>query len=117
MLPKTKVTLYRWAGSLGPLQITSECVECDFAVAAIRSVLSAHPDWPVEFEIKPWLDHIWEALRRRGWHAPIVLVNGRLATQGRVPTRAELERALAGAVLPKPDSWSRVKARIPPAPS
>lgn len=117
MLPRIKVTLYRWAGSLGPFQITSECVECDFAVAAIRRVLSAHPDWPVEFEIKPWLNHAWEALRCGGWHAPVVVVNARLATQGRVPTRAELERALAGALPAKPDFWSRVKARIPPLPS
>jgi 3-deoxy-D-manno-octulosonic-acid transferase len=117
MLPKIKVTLYRWAGSLGPFRITTECLECDFAVATIRAVLSAHPDWPVELEVKPWLDHFWEALRYGGWHAPVVLVNARLATQGRVPTRAELEQALARALPAKPGFWSAVKARIPPLPS
>ena len=117
MFPSIKVTLYRWAGSLGPFRITSECVECDFAVAAIRNLMTAHPEWPVEFEIKPWLDYAWEALRRGGWHAPVVVVNGRLAVQGRVPTRAELEQAVGRHFHSKPSSWSRIKARIPPAPS
>ncbi|MCI0348127.1 MAG: thioredoxin family protein [Acidobacteriales bacterium] len=117
MLPKIKMELYRWAGSLGPFRITSDCIECDFAVAAIHEVMAAHPDWPVELEIKPWLNHAWEALRHGGWHAPVLLVNGRLATQGRVPTRAELEQAIAQAPPSRPGFWRRVKARILPAPS
>lgn len=117
MLPTVKVELFRWAGSLGPLRITRDCMDCILAVAAIREVMVAHPDWPVDLEIKPWLNHAWEALRRGGWHAPIVLVNGRLAMQGRIPTRGELEQAVARALSPKPHFWRRVKARIPPAPS
>lgn len=98
MIPRVKVELYRWAGSWGPFRITGECIECDFAVAAIREVMSAHPDWPVEFEIKPWLDHIWGALRHGGWHAPVLIIDGRLVTQGHVPTVMEIEFAIQEAL-------------------
>lgn len=112
MSSKVKVELYRWAGSWGPFRITGECIECDFAVAAIREIVSAHPDWPVEFEIKPWLDHMWEALRHGGWHAPVLIVDGRLVSQGRVPTDSEIETAIQSAIaerntpLPGPPSKS-----------
>lgn len=117
MLPTIKIELYRWAGSLGPLRITRDCMDCVAAVAAIREVMAAHPDWPVELEVKPWLNHAWEALRRGGWHAPIVLVNGRLAMQGRIPTRVELEQSVARVLSAKPSLWSRLRSRIPAAPS
>lgn len=99
MLPKVKVELYPWAGSWGPFRITGECIECDYAVAAIREVVSAHPDWPVEFEIKPWLNHIWEALSYGGWHAPVLIIGNRLVTQGRVPTDREVEAAIQSALM------------------
>lgn len=112
MSSRVKVELYRWAGSCGPFRITGECIECDFAVAAIRETVSAHPDWPVEFEIKAWLDHAWEALRHGGWHAPVLIVDGRLVNQGRVPTDREIETAIQSAMaerntrLPGPPSKS-----------
>ncbi len=89
-----RITVYRWAGEKWFFRIRSECAECDLAVAQVRSLLPAHPDWPVELEVKPWLSYLWESLRRGGWHAPVVLVDGRLVRQGTVPTRAELRAAV-----------------------
>ena len=89
-----KITIYRWAGRKWILRIRSECAECDLAVGQVHSLLSAHPDWPVELEVKPWLSHLWESLRRGGWHAPVVFVDGRLLRQGTVPPRAELRAAV-----------------------
>ncbi len=86
-----KITVYRWAGEKWLFRIRSECSECDVAVAQVRHLLSAHPDWPVELEVKPWLTYLWESLRHGGWHAPVVLVDGQPLRQGTVPTRAELE--------------------------
>lgn len=98
MISKVGVTLYRWAGSLGPLRITSECSECDFAVAVVRDVMSAHPDWPVQFEVKPWLNHVRQALSYGGWHAPVLIVDNRLVTQGRVPSYRRVESAIQSAL-------------------
>ena len=47
---------------------------------------------PVIIEIKPWLTHIFESLRRGGWHAPVILVNGKLFSQGIVIDRDKLNQ-------------------------
>src|SRR3970040_418770 len=94
MAEPIKITIYRWAGQKWGFRIDSECVECALAVAQVRGLMTAHPDWPGELEVKPWLDHLWESLRHGGWHAPVVLVDGRLVRQGTVPTRVELEAAV-----------------------
>jgi hypothetical protein len=94
LVEPVKITVHRWAGQKWFLRIRSECAECDLAVAQVRSLLAAHPDWPVKLEVKPWLDHLWESLRRGGWHAPVVMVNGWVICQGKVPTRVELEEAV-----------------------
>ncbi len=98
MMNPLRITIYRWAGQKWFFRIRSECAECDLAVGQARAVLSAHPDWPVELEVKPWLTHLWEALRHGGWHAPVLLVDGQLLWQGTVPTRAELEVAVRGSL-------------------
>ncbi len=93
-----KITVYRWAGQKWFFRIHSECVECDLAVAQVRRLVSAYPDWPVELEVKPWLSYLWESLRHGGWHAPVVFVDGKLVRQGTVPTRAELDAAVRRAL-------------------
>ncbi len=93
-----KITVYRWAGEKWFFRIHSECVECDLAVGQARRVVSAYPDWPVELEVKPWLTCLWESLRHGGWHAPVVLVDGKLVRQGKVPARAELDAAVRRAL-------------------
>lgn len=86
-----KVTVYRWAGKKWFLRIDGECIECDLTVSQVRTLIARNPSWPVELEIKPWLNHLWESLRHGGWHAPVVLVEGMLVRQGTIPTLAELE--------------------------
>ena len=86
--------VYRWAGQKWFFRIRSECAECDLAVGQVKALLSAYPDWAVALEVKPWLSHLCESLRRGGWHAPVILVDGHLLRQGTVPTRATLRAAL-----------------------
>ena len=40
---------------------------------------------PVSLEIVPWLDNFWKVIWRGGWHAPILTVNGKVFSQGKVP--------------------------------
>jgi hypothetical protein len=116
-----KITIYRWAGKLGPFRITGECAECDFALAQARGALTSHPDWPVEIEVKPWLNHFWEALSCGGWHAPIVAVNGEMVSQGEIPDYGALERAVQRALAPSASRqlgfWARFRRSLPPPPS
>ena len=94
MKDSVKITVYRWAGKKWFLRIKGECIECDLTVSQVRTLAARNPDWPVEWEIKPWLSHLWESLGRGGWHPPVVLVDGKLVRQGTIPTLAELQAAV-----------------------
>jgi hypothetical protein len=94
MKDSVKITVYRWAGKKWFLQIKGECIECDLTVSQVRTMVARNPGWPVEWEIKPWLSHLWESLRRGGWHPPVVLVDGKLVRQGTIPMLAELQAAV-----------------------
>lgn len=96
-----KVTVYRWAGKKWFLRIDGECIECDLTVSQVRTLIARNPGWLVELEIKPWLNHLWESLRHGGWHAPVVLVEGKLLRQGTIPTLAELEAVVGRALEAK----------------
>ena len=97
MKDSVKITVYRWEGKKWFLRIKSECIECDLTISQVRTLVARNPDWPLECEIKPWLSHLWESLRRGGWHPPVVLVDGTLVRQGTIPTLAELQAAVRGA--------------------
>ena len=76
------------------------CEECDLTIRLVQRVASDLPD--VEVRIKPWFNHVFDALRRGGWHPPVVTINGKIATQGVVPDEADLRSALARAARPAP---------------
>jgi hypothetical protein len=94
MKDSVKITVYRWAGKKWFLRIKGECIECDLTVAQVRTLIARNPNWPIEWELKPWLAHLWESLRRGGWHPPVVLVDDKLVRQGTIPTLAELQAAV-----------------------
>lgn len=86
-----RVTLYRWAGRKLFWKIKSECEECDLSVRLIEGLLEKEfKGETVEFEVKNWLDHFFESLGHGGWHAPVIVINGKRFTQGTVPPRAKL---------------------------
>ena len=68
------------------------CEECDLTVRLVQRVASDLPH--VEVRIKPWFNHLFDALRRGGWHPPVVTINGRVSTQGVIPDEDGLRRAL-----------------------
>ncbi len=94
MKDSVKITVYRWAGKKWFLRIKGECIECDLTVSQVRTLVARNPNWPIEWEIKPWLSYLWESLRRGGWHPPVVLVDEKLVRQGTIPTLAELQVAV-----------------------
>ena len=71
------------------------CEECDLTVRLVQRVASDLPD--VEVRIRPWFNHLFDALRRGGWHPPVVTINGTITTQGVVPDEDGLRRALVRA--------------------
>lgn len=93
------ITVYPITGrQLGPLSIPHRfCEECDLTIRRVRQVVAELGRDDIEVEIKPWLRHVVDALRRGGWHAPVVTIDGRVFSQGVVPDAAALKAVLDGA--------------------
>ena len=90
-----KVYVYRWAGSWGPFKIKIPCGECtltkDVILDAIEKELSGIP---IELELREWLSEWWKPLLKGGWHAPIVIVGGKVISQGNALNRGLLTQAV-----------------------
>ena len=92
------VLLYKWAGSWGPFRVKIPCGECSLTVDVINDTLSTElAGVPVALEIREWLTEWWRPLPKGGWHAPIVLVEGRLISQGNALNRGVLTEAIISA--------------------
>ena len=90
-----KVILYRWAGAWGPFKVNIPCGECSLTVDVIEDTFANElAEIPVELETHDWLSEWWRALRVGGWHAPIVVVGGRVVSQGHALNRGVLTEAV-----------------------
>ena len=94
MTKPIKITLYRWEGSFGPFKVNIPCGECtltkDILLDTFKNELA---DVPVELEVKDWLSHWWEPLKHGAWHAPIVILEGQVVSQGEALNRGLLVQA------------------------
>ncbi len=91
------ITLYRWAGTFGPFRIRIPCGECSLTQDVIGDTLENElSDIPVNFQIRDWLSLWWQPLKKGGWHAPIVMVEGRVISQGNALNRGVLTEAVIG---------------------
>jgi hypothetical protein len=92
------LVVYRITGCQGIIDIPSRyCEECDLTVALAGRVVAELADPTVRLLVRPWFLHFWRPIWRGGWHAPIVTLNGRVVTQGVVPEREQLLRAIQAA--------------------
>jgi len=89
---KTVVTVYPITGKQLFFRVPhSRCRECDLTIRAVGGI-EGHED--IELHVKPWRNHLFDALRRGGWHAPVVTIDGNIFSQGIVPDTDALRRAL-----------------------
>lgn len=85
------IILYRWGGAFGPFRIKIPCGECALTRDVIEDTLANElADIPVALEIRDWLSLWWQPLLKGGWHAPIVMVEGRVISQGNALNRGLL---------------------------
>ncbi|EKG2480916.1 glutaredoxin [Vibrio vulnificus] len=90
-----KITLYRWAGSWGPFKVNIPCGECTLTKDILTDTFANELNGiPVELEIKDWLSHWWEPLKLGAWHAPILVVEGKVVSQGEALNRGVLVQSV-----------------------
>jgi hypothetical protein len=96
------VTVYPITGpQFGPIRIPHRfCEECNLTIGLVRRLIAESGREDIEVVIKPWLRHAVDALRRGGWHAPVVTIDGKVYSQGVVPEPEELRRRLTGERAP-----------------
>ncbi len=99
------VTIYRFTGQHGPLHIPHrKCVECDLSIALVNRTVEEIGLDRIDVEVKSWFLRFWEPLVKGGWHAPIVVVDGKVFSQGVVPDRDRLRSALLAALQRRSES-------------
>lgn len=92
---QVKVTLFRWAGAWGPFKVKIPCGECALTKDVIQDTLNVElAGLPVAFDIREWLSEWWKPLLKGGWHAPIVMVDGKVISQGHALNRGVLTQAV-----------------------
>ncbi|HXG36731.1 MAG TPA: hypothetical protein VNL15_07165 [Dehalococcoidia bacterium] len=94
---KVIVTVYPIAGKQLFFRVPdSFCRECELTLRAVtRTIAELDPGREsFEVQIKPWLNNVVQAVRRGGWHPPVVTINGDLFSQGIVPDQSKLRLAL-----------------------
>jgi len=90
-----KITLYRWAGQWGPWKVNIPCGECSLTLDVIKDTMATElANVPVELDVCEWLTEWWKPLPKGGWHAPIVIVEGKMVSQGAALNRGVLAEAV-----------------------
>ncbi|HGS5356497.1 TPA: glutaredoxin domain-containing protein [Vibrio cholerae] len=95
MTTPIKVTLYRWAGHFGPFKVNIPCGECTLTKDILADTFANElAGVPIELEVKDWLSYWWEPLKLGAWHAPIVVVVGKVISQGEALNRGVLVQSI-----------------------
>ena len=90
-----RITVFRWAGAWGPFKVNIPCGECSLTRDIIQDCIDTDlAGIDVELDLRDWLSEWWKPLPKGGWHAPIVLVNGKIISQGRALNRGVLTQAV-----------------------
>ena len=95
MTNPVNITVFRWAGAWGPFKVKIPCGECALTKDIIQDCIDTDlTGIDVELDMRDWLTEWWKPLPKGGWHAPIVLVNGRIISQGAALNRGVLTQSV-----------------------
>ena len=87
--------MFHWAGAWGPFRIRIPCGECALSRDIIEDCMATElAGIDVTLDVRDWLSEWWKPLPKGGWHAPIVLVDGRMVSQGAALNRGLLTQAV-----------------------
>ncbi len=96
------IIVYRWAGSWGPFMVNIPCGECSLTGDVIEDTIATELEGiPVKLIMRDWLSEWWKPLVKGGFHAPIVIVDNKVISQGRALNRGLLTQAVVEAYATK----------------
>lgn len=96
------IKVFRWAGQWGPFKVNIPCGECSLTKDVIQDTMDTELNGiPVELDMRDWLSEWWKPLLKGGWHAPIVMVDDKIISQGRALNRGLLTEAVIDAYANK----------------
>lgn len=94
-LSDVNVLIYKITGKQLFFNIPSSiCEECDLTVNLAKKLANEIKNDKITIEVKPWLRNVISAFSKRALHPPILLINGRVFSQGTVPDEKMLRDAL-----------------------
>lgn len=96
------IRIYRFTGNQGFFKIPKKwCEECDLLIRLVKkTVKELDIESKTKITIKPWFLWWWQSLfLYLAWHAPILTINGKLISQGIVPKKDILIKALTRNVV------------------
>ena len=100
MANPVNITVFRWAGAWGPFKVNIPCGECALTHDIIQDCIETElAGIEVQLDLRDWLSEWWKPLPKGGWHAPIVLVNGKVISQGLALNRGVLTQAVIEAAM------------------
>ena len=96
---RVRVTVYRFTGKQLFFTVPeSYCEECDLTIRLVKRIASEFGEDRVEVVVKPWFNYLLEALFKKGWHPPVVTVDGKRVSQGVVPDAEVLRNQIMAAM-------------------
>ena len=94
-MEKLQIIIYKMTGKQLFFNVPEKvCEECDLSVAQVKSVANKVNGNAVDIKVKPWFNHVFQVLLKGGWHPPVVMINGKIFSQGIVPDAKELENKI-----------------------
>jgi glutaredoxin len=109
VIPPVVIQVYRWAGKWGPFQVNIPCGECSLTKDIVTDTIETELDGiPVELDMRDWLSEWWKPLPKGGWHAPVVIVDKKIISQGKALNRGVLTQAVIEAYARRTDITGNV---------
>lgn len=95
------IVIYRFTGSQGFFRVPQKwCKECDLLITMVKNTINELGiETKTQLTVKPWFLSWWQPLLTHfAWHAPILIINGKLISQGEVPNKETLIKTLQNVV-------------------
>jgi sporulation-control protein spo0M len=97
-LDKVNIIIYKITGRQLFFNVPSKvCEECDLTVHLTTKIIKEFniaDSNKINVEVKPWLSNIISAIRKRAFHPPVLIINGNVFSQGKVPDEIELKNKI-----------------------